>query len=282
MVPVSSNPDRSHPLMKASATLAILLSLSVVGQPAFSREIEAISPNASAIEPAKQSFGSEAWAVERAEKIQADLRDEKLVSNTKVLFLGDSITQFWLSHGEAVWQEAFGNPDFAYPAVNLGFSGDRTENLLFHLVEENSGGEGFLENPRLAPKVIVLLIGVNNTWDKDERVIDQVVAGNIAAIARLRQLRPDAKIIVQSLLPTQDVERSRDIIQPINQKLSEILDGLDPKVSWLDVYPLFAAKDGGPRADLFVDTVHPSAAGYAIWKPELVNALDLALAGEQR
>jgi len=239
---------------------------------AQSKEIPVSSPKASPIEPARQTFEEEDWARERASVLQHRVTDTQSLKEVQVLFLGDSITEFWESHGANQWEGAFGSSGI-YKSMNLGFAGDRTENLLFHLLDKDSGGEAFLQNSELDPDVIVLMIGVNNTWRTDGPIVEDVVAGNIAIIARLRQLRPRSTIVVQSLLPAENSERSTNLIMPINQQLAKLVGGLGPKVIWLDLYRHFAEPDGTPEPSLFVDTVHPSAAGYEVWKPVLLDAL---------
>lgn len=191
-----------------------------------------------------------------------------------VLFVGDSITQFWTTAaGQDVWRRTFANPVSAYRGVDLGFAGDRTENLLLHLLERRDGGDGYLDDPSLDPDIIFLMIGVNNTWKTEAPVVEKVVAGNIAIVAKLRQLRPRATVIVQSLLPAESGKHDEEIIIPINRSLRPLVEALGPKVRWLDLYPLFATPDGAPAPELFLDKVHPNANGYEIWAAELLKLL---------
>jgi hypothetical protein len=72
----------------------------------------------------------------------------------QVVFVGDSITHFWESHGKKTWQDVFEKEP--YSAISLGYSGDRTEHVIWRIVE---GGEldGY------SAKAVVLMIGTNNT-----------------------------------------------------------------------------------------------------------------------
>jgi lysophospholipase L1-like esterase len=139
-------------------------------------------------------------------------------------------------------------------------------------VAQRDGGEGYLDSPTLDPDIIVLMIGVNNTWNGGP-IVENVVAGNIAIIARLRQLRPRATIIIQSLLPAGSGDRDKQYIVPINRLLRQMIQGFGPKVVWLDLYPLFVSPDSSPNAKLFVDGVHPNANGYERWSPELLKTI---------
>ena len=73
-----------------------------------------------------------------------------------LVFLGDSITQAWETEGADVWEEYYAPRH----AVNLGFNGDRTENVLWRL--KNGEVDG------INPKVLVLLIGTNNTGHRQD------------------------------------------------------------------------------------------------------------------
>ncbi|MDR2213197.1 MAG: GDSL-type esterase/lipase family protein, partial [Pseudomonadales bacterium] len=73
-----------------------------------------------------------------------------------VLFMGDSITDWWRNDmpprdGKAVFDEYFGDLKVA----NFGIAGDTTQGVLDRL--DNGEGEGF------QPKAIMLMIGTNNT-----------------------------------------------------------------------------------------------------------------------
>ena len=68
-----------------------------------------------------------------------------------VVLLGDSITHGWEDKGKAVFKKHFKD----LKVLNLGFSGDRTEHVLWRL------RHGAIEG--IAPKAVLMLIGTNNT-----------------------------------------------------------------------------------------------------------------------
>ena len=260
-----------------SAILATLL-VSAGAADCFGRaldcpDIPKSNPDSSPIEPASQSFRDEDWAVERAAKITEQLKNRATLRRTNVLFVGDSITQFWTTDGQDVWQRSFEDPRSDFRGLDLGFAGDRTENLLFHLLPRACGGDGYLDDPSLNPEIIVLMIGINNTWKTSGLTVERIVAGNMAIIVRIRQLRPRAALIVQSLLPAQTIEHVEQFVVPINQQLRPLVESLGPDVHWLDLYPLFVSQIGAPSSSLFRDGVHPNADGYAVWAPKLVEVL---------
>ena len=46
--------------------------------------------------------------------------------------------------------------------------------------------------------------------------------------------------------------------------------------TWLDLYPAFLNAQGQQDARLFVDGLHPSEAGYRVWRDRLLPALSAA------
>ena len=104
----------------------------------------------------------------------------------QLLFLGDSITQGWESDGAEVWTQFYGerNP------VNLGFSGDRTQHLLWRIEQ--------LDWEDLEPKLAVVLIGTNNSLDDTpEAIFDGVVA----VLRALEERIPDTPLLLLGLFP---------------------------------------------------------------------------------
>ena len=95
------------------------------------------------------------WWFGRFEMLRETARQEG--KDIKIAFVGDSITENWYvqglkTPGEEVWRELFATPQ--YRAINLGFGGDRTENVLWRLHNGQMDG--------LDPEVVVLQIGTNN------------------------------------------------------------------------------------------------------------------------
>ena len=80
-------------------------------------------------------------------------KEQARAGGAPVVFVGDSITHNWESAGKGQWNKYFAAG--RYRALNLGFSGDRTEHVLWRLDHgELSGYEA---------KAVVLMIGTNNT-----------------------------------------------------------------------------------------------------------------------
>src|SRR5258708_25934265 len=112
----------------------------------------------------------------------------------EVLFLGDSITDFWRSEDKQRGGKAIWNANFApLRAANFGVSADRTQHVLWRI--ENGELDG------LKPKVVVLMIGTNNASLKRDDVMPhntaaEAVEGVTAVVKELRAKLPDSKILL--------------------------------------------------------------------------------------
>lgn len=218
----------------------------------------------------------------RLEEITQQLESPEQVRAVRLLFLGDSITDFWTmaenpwfpgqQMGRAVWNESFA-PN---AALNLGISGDRTEHVLHRLAPRATGGLGELDAPGLEPDLVILMIGVNNTWAAESPVVESVVAGVQAVVERVHERKPRARIILQSLLPLPDDAKNRTVIQPVNQRLVALAASAPfaTFVTYLDLYPAFVDATGKQIPSHFADGVHPNEAGYRAWRDLLVPAID--------
>jgi len=209
----------------------------------------------SSLIPVRRS--SEDWWEQRfAQKT----RETQQAKDCQLVFIGDSITQAWEDEGKALWQQHFA----AYQPLNLGFSGDRTEHVLWRLKNGRV-------NP-LKPKVAVLLIGTNNTGHA-MRPAEETAGGIQAVLADLRSRWPDTKVVMLSILP-----RGADANNPmrmlnadINRRIAGFADGKD--VHLLDLTDAFLNDDGTLPKELMPDLLHLSPAGYQLWVDALLPKL---------
>jgi hypothetical protein len=178
-----------------------------------------------------------------------------------LIWLGDSITQNWERTGPApyaayapVWDRFYGDRD----AVNMGFRGDTTANVIWRLDHGEVRGT--------APNAMVLLIGANNFgrvhWDAA-----QTLAGINAIIAILRHQLPETQILLLGVLPS---ERSAWITANtalVNADLAEAYRDR-PYVTFQNVGYLFY-RNGTLDRGLYLD---PHEAVLASHAPGLTTA----------
>jgi lysophospholipase L1-like esterase len=160
--------------------------------------------------------------------------------NIDVLFMGDSITDFWRSDrspyaGKPVFDKYYGDMKVA----NFGIAGDTTQGVLFRL--KNGEGQGF------SPKAVMLMIGTNNTMRNSA---GEIAEGIGAVVLELQKDFPNATI-------------------------SKLHDG--KTVFYLDIGAKFLDDKGNIPKDVMSDALHPTTKGYEIWaeavKEPLANLL---------
>ena len=240
--------------------------------------------HAAAFQSTKPTVRVEYW-----QKREADIANMLATSRTlpavRLVFLGDSITDFWTLgedpwvrgqwHGASVWAESFGGKDPANLAVNLGISGDRTEHILHRILPAVQGGLGELDAPTLQPDYVFLLAGINNSWAPEDPAVDSIYEGVVALVEAVHARKPRARIVLQSLLPTNNEDKNRDIVRPVNVRLLAFTKDLS-RAGWirfLDLYPAFVDASGKQIVSDFNDGLHPSTAGYRIWRDQLLPFL---------
>jgi lysophospholipase L1-like esterase len=130
------------------------------------------------------------WAERHAQKLA-----EVKTGPFDLVFIGDSITHAWDGSfrpgPDRVWSAYYG----ARRALNLGFSGDRTEHVLWRL------GHGEVDG--LAPRAVVLLIGTNNIGHGTHTPAE-AAAGVAAVCRRVRAAMPRARLILLAVFPRRD------------------------------------------------------------------------------
>ncbi len=210
----------------------------------------------------------------RASDIEQQLSSRANLKSVRMVFIGDSITDFWSLDanpwfpgkfcGRTVWDESF-----AASALNLGVSGDRIEHVLYRLLPRDTGGAGWLDRADLQPETIFLMLGINNSFDAEQPAVSSITKGVEAVITRIRERKPGAKIVVQSLLPTDDDVKNRDLVLPVNANLRAFAQQT-PGLRFLDLYSAFVDAKGAQRRELFNDSLHPSRTGYRLWRDQLL------------
>jgi len=217
----------------------------------------------------------------RASEIDRQLASKRSLQPVRLVFVGDSITDFWhldanpwfpgLYCGRAIWDESFGGAVPGQMALNLGVSGDRIEHVLHRLMPAARGGEGWLDRRDLQPDTIFVMLGINNSFDSETPATASIYRGVLAVIARIQERKPKARIVVQSLLPTDDSAKNRDLVMPVNDMLRTYASNTKG-LQYLDLYPSFVDEGGSQRRSLFNDGLHPSRDGYRVWRDRIGRA----------
>ncbi len=201
------------------------------------------------INPVKQDAS---WAIEWWEKRHNEKIQKAKSTEIDLLMLGDSITHGWETSGATVWKEFYQ----LRKAFNLGFSGDRTEHVLWRL--QNGAVD------HMNPKLTVLMIGTNNTGHRMDPA-EHTAEGVKAILSELRARLPASKILLLGIFPrhhSPDNEmRLRN--EEINRLISNLED--DSVVYYLNINNIFLDKDGTLKNELMPDLLHPNNLGYQQW-----------------
>jgi len=177
--------------------------------------------------------------------------------NMKVMFLGDSITMMWRSQsglegGTAVWNKFYKD----IPAGNYGISGDKTENVLWRITTGRD-----LDGTN--PKVIVLLIGINNLLQKASP--EDTVTGIKKIVQVLRKKLPQSKILLLGVFPCWKSPKHpiRAKVKKVNNSICNLAD--NKNIWYLDIGKVFLEKDSSISKKILRDYLHLSEKGYERW-----------------
>jgi lysophospholipase L1-like esterase len=179
-----------------------------------------------------------------------------------VLFMGDSITDFWRNAdgqfaGKPVFDKYFGQ----WKVANFGIAGDTTQGVLYRL--QNGEGKGF------SPKAVMLMIGTNNTA---RNTAAEIAEGIGAVVLQLQRDFPDAKILLLGVFPRgRAADPVRTTIADINRTIAKLHDG--SRVHYLDIGAAFLDAAGNIPQDVMSDGLHPSTKGYEIWANAVIEPL---------
>ena len=178
-----------------------------------------------------------------------------------IALLGDSITQGWGGGWDgAPFNGAWQNHFAGLKIVNLGIGGDRVENVLWRL------DHGALDGA--SPKVVVLMIGVNNAPLVHANGVPaaSVAHGIRLCIENLRMRCPESQIVLVKILPAFDP--SKEVgrqVQIINAALDALKLDREPHVHVFDLWSDFSNPDATLKAELYSDGhLHIGPGGYEI------------------
>ena len=191
------------------------------------------------------------WAIKREAEC---IKRAKESAPVDVVFVGDSITQAWEDGGKDAWNRHIA----PLGALNLGNSGDRTENVLYRLEQAPL--------TRLNAKHVVLLIGTNNLGHGTSNA-QETLDGVKAVATKLFTQCPAATIHILEIFPRGErFNNMRGDICQINQALRAWVSG--QKSARLMTHAIgdqFMSPDGSIPKDIMPDFLHLTPKGYEMW-----------------
>ncbi len=199
--------------------------------------------------PSKRTTEFSWMSVNTWDKMHAEDTLVAQYDQVDLLFVGDSITAGW---DWQIWQKNFA----PLKAANFGIGGDHTGNTLWRLQHGAIGN--------IKPKLIVVLIGVNNFGHLNESP-EQVAAGIGKVIQQLQLAWPNSKILLNGVFPFDQDAKSpnRNKVKELNKRISKLQ--IKNTIIFKDYGPLLLEKDGSISPDIMGDFLHPTAKGYQVW-----------------
>ncbi len=238
----------------AAAVLAVLAACASSGDACNSKLYEPV-PGADQ-DPGYQKVTTPALSQNFVQRI-AEKKNQAQTQgkNIQLVLVGDSITHFWEGGffgggGQGVYQKELSK----YTPLNLGFSGDRTENIL-HVIKNT----GIFE--LIDPKVVTLMIGTNNFGMHEAEPVATAEAIRLCVLA-LKEKAPNAKILLYGIFPRGD--GLGDKCAATNAIIKDFAD--NKTVFYEDLTPKFTDENGNLiQGVMGFDRLHPAEKGYQIW-----------------
>ena len=177
----------------------------------------------------------------------------------RVVFYGDSITDFW----------ALNYPSEFFPGsgyVDRGISGQSSREMVWRFQQDVID---------LHPTTVVILAGTNDVILPQRHITYKQTTANIQAMAQAAK-RHGIRVILCSLLP---ISRSQQTEQAIyTQKIRALNAWLQnyaehEHITYLDYFTAMSTASGSLDSALSDDGTHPNAAGYARMQIMALQAL---------
>jgi lysophospholipase L1-like esterase len=188
----------------------------------------------------------------------------------KVVFVGDSITHFWESHGREQLGKYFSEGDMKM--LDLGISADRTEHVLWRL-DEGRELDGY------EAKCVLLMIGTNNAghFPIEKEPPADTILGIREILRTIRAKQPKATIILHPIFPRGEkiTDSMRIRNDKINRSMKALADG--ETVIWCDINDSFVDADGNLPSAIFPDLLHPAEEGYVRWAAKIKPYIEWAV-----
>ncbi|HZY35562.1 MAG TPA: SGNH/GDSL hydrolase family protein [Mucilaginibacter sp.] len=188
--------------------------------------------------------------------------DEKIKQDQqsiKAVFMGDSITDYWLEADSAFFRQN--------DCVDRGIGGQTSPQMLLRFRQD------VIE---LKPKVVVILCGTNDLAGNTGPMTPEMTESNIMSMAELARANK-VRVVLCSILPADhfgwrpDLQPADSIIN-LNSWIKTYAK--QNHLGYLDYYSALVNDRKGMKKEYSEDGVHPNQAGYAVMEPLVKAELD--------
>ena len=190
-----------------------------------------------------------------------DLYNIKIEKDDDILFLGDSITDYYDL-----------NKYYGIPIVNSGVSGWTTDDILEHLDEKVY---------KYNPKKLFLLIGTNDI--QKGKNIDYIIDNIKKIVSKIKYKKKKTQIYIESIYPINNTNnekinnsvvgiRNNDFIIKLNKKLSDYCK--NNEIVYINMYDKLIDENGNLKLKYTKEGLHISDDGYKLITHELLNYIN--------
>ena len=176
--------------------------------------------------------------------------NSQLTSTFKsVVFMGDSITEFWKVNDEAFFT--------SNPFIDRGISGQTTPQMLLRFHQDVV---------ELKPSVVVILAGINDIAENTGPITIDEIMGNIISMVELAKTNK-IQVVLCTILPSNHFYwnpklEPADKVIALNQLISEYAN--KNKITCVDYYAAMVDNAKGLPKKYSEDGVHPNLEGYKV------------------
>lgn len=175
-----------------------------------------------------------------------------------VVFMGDSITEFWKVNDTAFFTEN--------PFIDRGISGQTTPQMLLRFREDVIN---------LKPETVVILAGINDIAENTGPITIDQIMGNIISMVELAKANK-IKVVLCSVLPANNFYwnpklKPADKVIELNLLLKNYAKA--NKISYVDYYNAMVDNEKGLLKKYGEDGVHPNLEGYKLMETLLLKSL---------
>ena len=189
-----------------------------------------------------------------------NLRLQNEPTPPKVVFMGDSITEFWSREAPDYFQ--------THDYINRGISGQTSPQMLVRFRADVIA---------LKPNIVVILAGVNDIAGNTGPASLEMITNNIFSMIDLAKAN-NIKVILCSVLPATDFpwnpnQNPATKIMALNSLLINYADA--NAIAFVDYYSAMVDARNGLPLTFSADGVHPNKTGYEVMAPLIEEAIQL-------
>lgn len=170
------------------------------------------------------------------------LKELKLSNNYEYIFIGDSITEYWLTAGNYYWDKI---KTFCF---NAGVGGDKINNLFYRLNPNNAYNMKLFDHINF--NKIILMIGTNNIYTDDSESIVEQYNDLVKYLLTFNK-----KLIIFAIIPMTNNDLNNKI-EYINKKIKLICH--DNNIEYHNINDKLTI-------NVYCDKEHLNSDGYKIW-----------------